>query len=419
MGNIDWGKAKVVKVRSIQEWNDLIDFFEANGKRIPRGCSLSVHWREDNSYFPVMTPSNRFVIYASYYKGEGEFWRFVYRPDGQDEITGVEAHRRLEEAFRERTGKTLRVAFGVVDNGETFRGYQYTPLIFTSRGMCHRELPHVYKADVSSAYASEISKMLPDAHTAVRADGEVDPSEEYPFAWYPDTNQLAIYCELDTRNLCQNFYSRKFNNPTEWTADMYRSQGYPYTDRFHSRPGTSSYTILMKAAEESLAPEYGELYRNRKIDDIAKATMVASIGAMSSINSRVNNKTPARHLTSVVYARHLARMIRLCERIEDLGGVVISAATDSLIWMADRDLGISQEKKEMGAFVTEMKDGQIYITGQGVYAARHPDGHVEVKHQGISDLRAEKLNINKLSDIEALTKMDKVWYDEVTGRFVL
>ena len=418
MGKIDWGRAKVVKVRSIQEWNDLIDFFEANGKRIPRGCSLSVHWRSDNSYFPVQTPSGRYVIYASYYKGEGEFWRFVYRPDGQDQITGVEAHRRLEESFRARTGKTLRVAFGVVDP-EEFAGYQYTPLIFTSRSMCGRELPHIWKADVSSAYASEISKSVPDAHTRIRVEGEVDPSPEYPFAYYPKRNQLAIYSELDTRKYAGGYYSSKFNNAREWTQEIYRSQGYPYTDRFHLRPAEESYTILMKSAEESLAPEYQDLYARRRIDDVAKATMVASIGAMSSLNGRVNNKTHARHITSVVYARHLVRMIDLCEKIEDLGGVVISAATDSLIWMADRDLGISCKEKKMGAFVTEMTDAHMYITGQGVYAARHKDGFVEFKHQGISDLRAEKLKINKLSDIELLTNVDKIWYDEASGRFVL
>jgi hypothetical protein len=419
LGKIDWGKAPVIKVKTIEEWNELIDFFEANGKRIQKGQSLSVHWRSDNSYFPVRTPSGRYVIYASYYKGEGEFVRFLYRPDGQDEITGVEAHRRLEASFRERTGKTLRVAFGVVDNEEEFEGYQYTPLIFTSRHMCNRELPHVWKADVSSAYASEISKRIPDAHTQRRVDGEVDPSEEYPFAYYPDINQLAIYGELDTRKYQEHFYAKKFNNPREWSQEAYRVYGYAYTDRFHGKPGPASYTILMREAEESLAPEYEDLYTRRKIDDLAKATMVASIGAMSSRNTRVNNKTPARHITAVVYARHLIRMINLCDRIEELGGVVISAATDSLIWMAEKDLGVSTSVKKMGTFVTELEDVHMYITGQGRYAARRKDGSVEHKHQGISDLRAEKLKITKLSDIEGLTDADQIWYDEDTGRFIL
>ena len=190
-GKIEWSKTPVVVVKSLEEWNEIVGFFNANGQRVTNSRTVWLDWLGDNSY-NFENIKGTYMLYATFYK-DYEAVRFYYNVNKDiNEASGREARETLQAMFKERTGMSLRRAFGTVDNVEMFAGFQYAPIIWTDKGFLHKPLNKVYKADVCSAYAYEASKKMPDSHTAIERSGRVAPTEEYPFAYYIGTNQLAI-----------------------------------------------------------------------------------------------------------------------------------------------------------------------------------------------------------------------------------
>ena len=384
--SIQWKQVPIQTVKDENEWNEIVSWYKENGVDVTRSKTMLHHWLEDNSYH---WDHNRrcYILYATYTinyitKEPAQCIRYqLQRTDTESgnllgQHIGSSSIKYVNDKFKERTGESIRKAFGIVDPKEDFKGFQYSPIIWTDKKCLGMNLKNIYKADVSSAYPYNLSKSLPDAHTAVIVPGRVEPTPEYPFAFYIYSNQLAIYNEFDTADYKDHFLNNAFNNYEQWEDE--------YTNRLHYQETDRELTILMKASQYTLKPEMEELYAGKALDESCKQTMVAFIGALSSLNPLCNNNNTMRHISSIVYARHIIRMMRLYDRIVNQGGVVESIATDSIIWASKRDIKVYSEEKYLGSFYLEYRNARARIARQGVYAIECDGKLMLVKRQGCS-----------------------------------
>lgn len=410
-GTILWTRTPVINLTTVDAWNERVDWFNEHGHRVDGSKTVWLDWLHENS-FNFDVKGGVYQLYATWHEGY-EAVRYYFNSNKQviSSVTGTFARRTLEDMFKARTGHTLRVAFGCVDNSGDFAGYQYAPIIWTDNSFLHKNLNKIYKADVCSAYAYEATKMLPDAHTAIEVEGRPAPTEEYPFAFYVDTNQLAIYGEFDTRDYARHPLNTTFNNFETWHRNNKQ-----YDNRFHYIPKMQHRTILMKASKFSLAPEYNTLYNGRAEHEENKSIMVSSIGNLSSPSLNINGNTPMRHITSVIYARHMVRMMRLYDRITELKGVIISIATDAIMWTCKYDLPVYETVKALGNFYLEYYNCRARVARQGIYALEKDKQIYLVKHQGYTADEVKECKIRNLQDIDKLEFAPRLRYNNETGR---
>ena len=411
-GTIKWSQTPVIALKNLDEWNDVVQWFSENGQRVTHSKSVWLDWLSDNSYnYEYEQGTCR--LYATFYKTY-EAVRFYYSTtkDERVSVSGRSARTTINDMFKERTGESLRCAFGVVDNIDTFGGFQYAPIIWTDKGFLHKQLNKVYKADVCSAYAFEASKKMPDAHTAITVDGRVQPTEEYPFAYYLGTNQVAIYGELDTHDYINHPLNTAFNSYETWHRN-----NKSYTNRLHYVDAPEK-TILMKESKFTLAPEFQTLYNGRREHEEYKSIMVSAIGNLSSPKSTINGNTPMRHITSLIYARHMVRMMKLYDRITSLNGTVISIATDAIMWTCKYDLPVYETVKALGNFYLEYYNCRARIARQGIYALEKDGAIYLVKHQGYTVDAINDIKIRKLQDIDKLEYAPRYGFDSQSGRII-
>ena len=413
--SIQWKQVPIQTVKDENEWNEIVGWYKENGVDVTRSKTMLHHWLEDNSYH---WDHNRrcYILYATYTinyitKEPTQCIRYqLQRTDTESgnllgQHIGSSSIKYVNDKFKERTGESIRKAFGIVDPKEDFKGFQYSPIIWTDKRCLGMNLKNIYKADVSSAYPYNLSKSLPDAHTAVRVPGRVEPTPEYPFAFYIYSNQLAIYNEFDTADYKDHFLNNAFNNYEQWEDG--------YTNRLHYQETDRELTILMKASQYTLKPEMEELYAGKALDESCKQTMVAFIGALSSLNPLCNNNNTMRHISSIVYARHIIRMMRLYDIIKSQGGVVESIATDSIIWASKKDIKVYSEEKYLGSFYLEYRNARARIARQGVYAIECDGKLMLVKRQGCSAAGIVK----RLEDVDKLLYQPQ-WRFSKTGEFI-
>ena len=123
-----------------------------------------------------------------------------------------------------------------------------------------------------------------------------------------------------------------------------------------------------------------------------------------------------RHITSVIYARHMVRMMRLYDRITDLNGVVISIATDAIMWTCKYDLPVYETVKALGNFYLEYYNCRARVARQGIYALEKDKQIYLVKHQGYTADEVKECKIRHLQDIDKLEFAPRLRYNNETGR---
>lgn len=424
--SIDWMNRISYPVRDRVEWNDLIDWYKSHGIRVTRSKTDIQYWLADNSWNADKDQYGNFTLYVSnstLHPGRDSFFKYTYHSEKEISInkpSGVQALKNLDALFLSRTGISRFRAFGSVER-EDFRGFQYTPIIWSDSVFMGRTLHHFYKADISAAYPYQACKTLPDSHKSKRLPGRVPPDSEYKFAFYIKSNQLAIYDEFDTIEFYDHVLNHLFIDFDKFQRVQKATYKREYNDRFHfvDVPEGEEITILMKEARYTFDKEYSYLYVKRKEEERAKQICNISIGCMSSPKYKVNS-VHQRHITSVIYARHMVRMMRLYDRIRELGGVVVSVVTDSIAWITKKTpIKVGERKKELGAFFLEYEDTDAYYKSHGVYAIKENDGHVKTWHQGYNLSEETLRSIKKVSDIDRITKSQiQIKYDERKNKFI-
>lgn len=309
--------------------------------------------------------------------------RFYIRttnPNLLTETSGGEVIKYIERKFKELYEMTLKEAFGYSTD---LRMCIPEPLNETTR--TKKVSPDVlypfYKIDASSAYAFEASKPLPTMVGHKEVAGYVEPTAEFPFAFYPKEKKLAAYGEFNT------------NEKRE-----------------------AEKTILCAAAAQSLAPIFNELYslKENATNDLEKQfykdIMNFFVGMLHYVPrygraDRDAGKIPEGYkyrdpvpptdprydatcprfaaLASVIKERCNQRMLRLRDEIETIGyNEVWLINTDAVGWVGDDMPHLYTTKKELGNLILEHKKAQAIVLGSKKYQIKDEKG-VETKWAGV------------------------------------
>ena len=111
------------------------------------------------------------------------------------EYEGSRAISLLNIAFKARKGISLYKCYGTVN--ESFKDYIPKQFSYINQEYINKELK-ASGIDFSSSYPSCMCGPLPDSHTSVEVEGYVEPTKEYPFAFYTN-GYCAEYGVFDTR----------------------------------------------------------------------------------------------------------------------------------------------------------------------------------------------------------------------------
>lgn len=394
---ISWrNDAQTVRV-TLEKWNELLDQYRAN----PEYTEVNY---QDERRLKIVFWFGKFQInvsdpkYPVLYVGtpDGDLIRYVInawddeKNDGS-RITGGEAYKIVCGEFKRREGVSIGDAFGHVD--PTFKKYVKPAIIEINDRYAGQNVYGVYKADFSSAYPAASCGRLPDASTAIRLRGRVNPSPEYPFAFYA-SGHLAEYGVYNTTRWIDTFYGKYIK----------LRKGQKRKDEYDTKTvalrAEDDETILMKSSDFELTNTMNALYNKRKNDEDIKTAMIAFFGYCQSLKF---NKARYAHIVAVVYARHIQRMIDTTKNLKKAGCVPLMWATDSIAWRGAPPDGLCAEQKTLGAFFIEYKNAILRYRACGVYALQDLKTReiFIVKHQGMKI--PEGFNIEKLSDIDKLT----------------
>ena len=350
--------SKRVVIKSYQEYNDLIQSLEEKAFfRLPDNLkSDNRAWFGETPRYSVSKVTRmkkngmrdtKLVVFTS-----NDVDRCIYtlKPG----IGGAEALKEVNEIFKERTNKSLVSAFGrITENQQEFAEFSARSLGFNQLGA----FEHVYKADISSAYPAAICGSLPDAHGMKRIQGFVEPTDEYPFAFYLKSGNVIIKDELDTRDL--NEFVLK--NTGKIKNGKFQQAIRPI-DYFNEE------TILMKKSDYELTPEMLKLYERKSIPEYSEETkqiLVSFIGRMDSyLYNRWNYQG---HLSTISYTRHLKRMSDLITSIQNLGGEIIHIIVDCISWKG-KIIPEVTKKKYLGAFHIEAVNTDYAIINRYKYS---------------------------------------------------
>lgn len=316
--------------------------------------------------------------------------------------------------FRELNGMSENKAFGMV-KGITCRKFIPSACVFATDNMLIRntKLKNVHKADIKSAYAWAMSKPLPDTKSRIIKPGHVEPTEEYPFAFYPDSGHSAVYNEYDTRNFNSRFYPQyAYENVPHEETWLFKASEYSYK---------STVDYFFKLKEESDG-EDRQRYKNY---------LVVPTGMMRpKIHDSKGNLLPNADKiyglylqAAVILGRVVNRVITIAENLTAERNIVLSIATDSIIWIGkDSDYAVSTNN--LGDFHKEFTNAEMVIKTTNNYLIKDDTGVYQYKHMGRIDRKhnnfdeyiadeeenkeiIELLQYNRTSNLFEINK--KVW----------
>ena len=256
--------------------------------------------------------------------------------------------------FKARTGKTLKQAFGATK--QELKVCVPQPLYYQSPLWPKRAvITNVCKEDYSSHYPSCAIEVLPDANTAIVVNKYEKPTEEYQFAFYPETGHMAVYNEFDTHDYYKMQYIYGAN------------EGYRRVFKTHYEQKETK-TILMKASSEVLE-ELQDAYiiKNSSVKDSdeyldAKLLMNKFLGQFEQNNPDYYLNSPFAHLAATIKWRANIKMFNLIRRIGDLN--IIQVCVDGLLHKGE---AIGNKEKTLGNLICEESGAKLVQRGINQY----------------------------------------------------
>lgn len=319
-----------------------------------------------------------------------EFHRYIWLKDKvipvddsavDDENTGMHAYQEIEEKFNHYNGtKTLALE-------SIFSGRKYRPLYsliklciptqiqYMNPGYKGQIVDEVYKADVSSAFPTQITRDLPTLHGSIIVPGRAEPSERFPFAFYANSHHIKTLDGYDSHDLNCFFY-REY---------------YKCDDSIEEE---DDYTILCpKMSEkyhEALSKAFVDCYDHRKEDSFNKFIMNATIGYFQR-----NNNPALSFISAIVILRCNIDMIRRCYQLEDEGNTILFIATDSIAWKG-KPSSIAIDEKYLGSFTYEAKNTKFLGYSCKAYQFLNNEGKTITKYSGMKKEESAKLKFGEL-----------------------
>ena len=372
---VDYRKEAIVAKLKKKELETLLEWLKANAYTVIKHTTLRAKIPE-KSYSICY---NDHIIKLTVYDGEHYYWYTTNYSDDTKNLDTPNSFKKFKAMFKKRTGTTFLKAFG--RTSQFYKKFCPKPLYYinTKYPMC-KWLDHICKEDFSSHYPWASVQLLPDATTSKTVDEYVKPTEEYPFAFYPDTGHVAIFGELDSHDWIKEVvtYSAKVKVKTYYPPD------YEAKDKR---------TVLMKGSNFLIDAEVKHFYDikcNSKKDSIeynnAKIFLLKFIGMLEQINPRIYASYPFAHLAAVIKWRANVKMFRT---LKEIGyNNIIQVCVDGIIHAGP---ALGNYTVALGELNIECLEGKFIQRGLNQYILKS-DNFKEVKHVGL-DVNTNSNNI--------------------------
>ncbi len=316
-----------------------------------------------------------------------------------DEASGMEAFEYVEELYMKHTGKKKTLF-------SSFSGTKYKQEYFDIKKCVPVQVQYLNefykgkivegctKADVSSAFPTQMMKALPTLHDCKRIKGRVEPDEEFPFAFYVKSHHIKTLDGIDTRKFCNGYY-----------ADYYLDV---YADINASDDETILCHEMPKPEHDALAAAFKDLYEHRKDDPNLKFYMNASIGFF-----QLNSNPRLSFISAIVIARCNSDMFDRAKKLQKSGKDVLFIATDSIAWKGGEDK-IATDEKYLGSFTYEGKNIRFLGYSPKAYQWITPEGKTTTKYSGMRKEESAKLKFGELN-YKADLERTSYYRDKKTG----
>lgn len=274
---------------------------------------------------------------------------------------GPKAIKLVTDKFNELNNATFKTAFDTVE--EEFKRCVPKQFTYYNEAFFNKKIK-MSSVDFNSQFPANLRGTLPDAHTALKVEGVVKPTEEYPFAFYVESGHMAIYNELDTHDWFKSEWAENLFRFKEYTR--YNGQKMP---NWPIRNVDNEYTILMKASKYTLTDTYEYFYniKNKFSNDKESEEYKAAKLVMNSSIGMLHTKKYARykyaHLVAVCIARANQRMLNvLSGRI--IKPWVIQICVDGILYIGN---AICSTSRQFGDLDQEFENCDGIISGYNKY----------------------------------------------------
>lgn len=317
-------------------------------------------------------------------KENGKYYRYTWNEADNEKNTpdykprGSAAAHLINSRFQERTGLTLRGAFGYIEVDSWIRKCVPRPFYYKNSLYMNKIVNNVSHADFSSNYPSNICGKLPDIRTAVEYDGEVEPNEEYPFAFYSN-GHCAEYMRFDTRT---------YEDFGELTQILTVKNELPvYIGKIRK-------TILCKASEYELTDEYNYFYNlkqqcEKDTTDYLNAKLVlnSSIGMFHAAEDSSRTSYRLHHIAAVCIARANQLMLDTLQQI----GInnILQVVVDGIFYKDKNQVKLTEEKK-LGKLVLEVHKADFKMIGMNQLLMIKDGKVVKKSAAGFNNFAVEK-----------------------------
>ena len=332
-----------------------------------------------------------------YVRENNEYRRYLTKEESIDrDITPAVCGTELRKVFTEKTGITLKKAFGTTSSND-IRLCCPKPLYYINNKYCNITLDNVSGLDVVSMFPSCVRGNLPDAHTAIEVNGRVEPSEEYPFAFYLKSHHCAEYKVFDTHEYMGIKFDAELH---KWLCynSLKKHCLYEYVD------DKDEVTVLMKPSAYTFDATM-ESFMQRKMngDTLAKAVMNIGLGTLHKNPDRQKGMKKGKeiqsyyHFCAIMQGRANALQIKTMNDIKKHGGIILQAIVDSIIYIDDCDINYGTKEKVFGKYHLDYKNCKFRMANIiNRYVVADDSGIIKVRLSGDFD----KDLIKKVEDID-------------------
>ena len=405
--NVNWLHVPV-QMMTAEQINEFLDKTKVKfvkpdqGKRITSWAKIRGNFfRIGDEFFGYSEKTGFFKLYRS---ANDE----VFEENG---MSPGDAFEILDKEFQALYGTTIKLAFKPTNHHNEYRQVKLcvpSPINWASRIWKDKKLKYVKKADVSSAYSDALCEDIPTWEKCKVCQGEVEPNEEYPFAFY-DNKHIKIYENgsiISTYELMNNKYYMTSDTKTVGKMGE-KGKKRDVINRFENF--TPTQTILCKKANYSFRPIMEKFYDNRKDNEVYKFIMCSGIGMFH------RNQSPQySNIAAVVIFRTALKMVRRLEYLETHGCCPLLVNTDSISWLGD-DISLTSKTKTLGAFFLEYENCEMYISSVKAYQVKDGD-KVMTYWAGVKDVKHKNI---PFGEIKNKNFTEGYFWDDEEERFVL
>lgn len=288
-------------------------------------------------------------------------------------LTGPKAISTFIKKFNELNKITFNKAFGTVE--DDIKSCIPKQFYYKNYGLLNKKLI-ASSIDACSHYPSNMKGLLPDSRTAISVKGYVSPTEEYPFAFYPDSGNVAEYGKYDTR---------------EWISTAMFYYMFDDPDRACKRDDK---TILMKASKYQLDNVWEYFYEKRNDDPVNKLVMNATIGMM---HMKKYTKYKYAHLVAIALARANDKHLKMMEEI----GInnIIHVCVDGIIYKGTTEYGVHQ--KGLSLYEQEFTGCDVKVSNSNCYIAMKDNKVVKAKHGAFNfNKDGTPIDLSKINNLD-------------------